>query len=188
MIKLNPAFEQQFPELGKNYLTQNHIDLQRKKISEKNANDDSAQPKINSPNGDAKKQSINSCTKVTDIKQAVHSASSMISNQGVYLVDLLDERGSRNEAKTNDKLKDCESKTVCCEGLIKPNELTANEVLANTNDIKTKAEELVDLLVKRREHEASQRTGGMNDDRSIFVGYLAERRPNKRAYRVRLGL
>ena len=84
LTKLNPSFEQKFPELGKKYLTQSHIDLQRQKITKKKANEDDSQPEIIAPNGD-EKNITNSCTKLVNIKTAIYSASAMIANQGCFL-------------------------------------------------------------------------------------------------------
>ena len=48
-----------------------------------------------------------------------------------------------------------------------------------TNKINEQTQHLVDLLVQRREYEASHHA---NNHGSIFVGYVADQRPDKRAF------
>ena len=172
---LAASFEHTFPVYGEKYLTQHHIDRQRKNIRDANRDSDDEET-------EKRKTIKSSVSKVQNINHVIYHASHALANQAIYFVDLLDERGRRDERnQSNDKPK---TNPV---GLIKPNALSEDELLANTEEIETATDDLVTLLIRRREHEATKIDNTENEEKSTFVGFVVEKRPNKRSYHIMAG-
>ena len=113
-----------------------------------------------------------------NITQTLYDASNMLGNQGVYFVDLLDERGLRKERDMPIKNKVDPVK----DGLIIAQPLNDADSSILNVDIETMTKELVALLVKKRCHEASKESNTIVEKKSIFIGYAVDQRPNERPY------
>lgn len=182
--QLAPAFAQKFPGLGTNYLTQTHIDNQRRKVRHvisKNLDDIQSKETNHDHNHTTSHDKTNNhgTTNISDllnIDHIIYNASKSLANQAVYFVDLLDERRSRGEVSKDNDL------SIPIQGLITPLEGTQEEKSKIQTDIDTKTAELVELLVKKRRYDANNDTVMATNDKSIFVGYVANRQPNNRSY------
>ena len=189
--QLASAFEQKFPSLGKKYLTQTHIDNQRRKVrdtitiklNEIQDNDitssmDHETNNVTTSHPTTATKETTNVSNLLNIDQTIYNASNMLANQAVYFVDLLDERGLR----TNHDISNDHVTTIPIQGLILPMECTDTDMHAIQTQIDAKTQELVELLVTKRGYQANKVTSHDKNTKSIFVGYVANHRPNNRSY------
>ena len=179
LSELNPDFVIAFPDVGTTFLNQGHIDRQRMKLrpvcsvpTEDKSEEDELDEEKKKPKSKAKK--------ITSLRQTILNTANSLGDQALYLSELIDEKGTRKDLY----MKQNNRKPVPVENVIVPKAMTEAELSTHNDKIKEKTKELVDLLISKRQHEATMivPTDTTTEMKSVFIGYLADKRPNKRSY------
>ena len=174
---MGPLFAEKFPRYGSNYLSQQHINGQRRALRDQltqsllvdngQENDVTVNESASEPNNSLVVESVTSSeqqdtshpkkkkqttiTQLKDVSNCVCSAINSLGEQGLYVVDLLDEQGKRDGAK---KPKGNTAQPVTAQPTQVPlRRLDPSELSSVNAAIKSKTDELVELLLKKRSHD-----------------------------------
>ena len=154
--ELKDAFALKFPLFKIINLNQAHINSQRQKIRKEktialqqvdkvNTGSDDDETMDNQPAMDVGNQKKNSKTPVDVVQHKIYIAINSLGEQGMYLVDLIDEQGEKDDVRGSSSEDNDDEEEE------EPMQPLDEKTLKKTIDSKTN--ELVELLVTQRRHE-----------------------------------